>query len=43
MTYEVEGKQFIATSSGNAMMTFRTGDEVEGVGRVVVYALRNAR
>jgi alcohol dehydrogenase (cytochrome c) len=39
VTYEVEGKQFIATSSGNAMMTFRTGDEVERGGRVVVYAL----
>ena len=43
VTYEVEGKQFIATSSGNAMMTFRTGDEVEGGGRVIVYSLRNAR
>ncbi len=40
VTYEVEGKQFIATSSGNAMMTFRTGDEVEGGGRVIVYSLR---
>ena len=43
VTYEVEGKQFIATSSGNAMMTFRTGDEVERGGRVIVYSLRNAR
>lgn len=39
VTYEVGGKQFIATSSGNAMMTFRTGDEVERGGSVVVYAL----
>ena len=39
VTYEVDGKQFIATSSGNAMMTFRTGDEVESGGRVVVYSL----
>lgn len=39
ITYEVDGKQYIATNSGNAMMTFRTGDEVDRTGSIIIYAL----
>jgi alcohol dehydrogenase (cytochrome c) len=39
VTYEVEGTQYIATNSGNAMMTFRTGTEVPRTGSIIVYAL----
>ena len=39
VTYEVEGRQYIATNSGNAMMTFRTGNEVPRTGSIIVYAL----
>lgn len=39
VTYEVEGRQYIATNSGNAMLTFRTGDETNRTGSVIIYAL----
>jgi alcohol dehydrogenase (cytochrome c) len=39
ITYEVEGRQFVAVPSGNAMLTFRTGDETPRSGSVIVYAL----
>ncbi len=39
VTYEVDGKQFIATNSGNAMLTFRTGTESDRTGSIIVYAL----
>ncbi len=39
ISYEVDGKQYIATNSGNAMLTFRTGDEVARTGSIIVYSL----
>lgn len=39
MSYEVAGKQYIATNSGNAMLTFRTGDEVDRTGSIIIYSL----
>jgi len=39
VTYEVEGRQYIATNSGNAMLTFRTGTESQRTGSIIVYAL----
>ncbi len=39
VTYEVEGRQYIATNSGNAMLTFQTGTESSRTGSVIVYAL----
>lgn len=39
VTYEVDGRQFIATNSGNAMMTFRTGTESSRTGSIIVYAI----
>ncbi len=39
VTYEVDGRQFIATNSGNAMLTFRTGTESSRTGSIIVYAL----
>lgn len=39
ITYEVDGKQYIATNSGNAMLTFRTGDEVDRTGSIIIYSL----
>ncbi len=39
VTYEVDGRQFIATNSGNAMMTFRTGTESSRSGSIIIYAL----
>jgi alcohol dehydrogenase (cytochrome c) len=42
ITYEVDGTQYIATNSGNAMMTFQTGHETPRSGSVIVYALPKA-
>ena len=42
ITYEVNGTQYIATNSGNAMMTFQTGHETALSGSVIVYALPKA-
>ncbi len=39
ITYEVDGRQYVATNSGNAMMTFRTGHETPRSGSVIIYAL----
>lgn len=39
ITYEVEGRQFVAVPSGNAMLTFQTGHETARSGSVIVYAL----
>lgn len=39
VTYEVDGRQYIATNSGNAMLTFRTGTESSRTGSIIVYAL----
>ena len=39
VTYEVDGRQYIATNSGNAMLTFRTGTESQRTGSIIVYAL----
>jgi alcohol dehydrogenase (cytochrome c) len=39
VTYEVDGRQYIATNSGNAMLTFQTGTESSRTGSIVIYAL----
>ena len=39
VSYEVDGKQYIATNSGNAMLTFQTGTEVVRSGSIIIYSL----
>lgn len=39
VTYEVDGRQYIATNSGNAMLTFQTGTESSRTGSIIIYAL----
>ena len=39
VSYSAMGKQYIAVSSGNAMMTFKTGHETSREGSIIVYSL----
>lgn len=39
VSYSSMGKQYIAVSSGNAMMTFKTGHETSREGSIIVYSL----
>jgi len=39
VSYAVDGKQYIATNSGNAMLTFQTGTEVAREGSIIIYSL----
>jgi len=39
VSYEVEGKQYLATNSGTAMMTIQPGGERPRAGSIIVYAL----
>lgn len=39
ISYEVDGKQYIATNSGNAMLTFNTGARSSRQGAVIIYSI----